>query len=84
MNCPIVWVSKLQGCIDLFTTEAEYISLSHAMRELIPFTGSVEKLNEIFHKDKLKQIVKKNLKIIMEHWNWQEQQKIDPEPNTLH
>ena len=38
MNCPIVWVSKLQGCIILSTTEAEYIALSHATRELIPFT----------------------------------------------
>ena len=57
MNCPIVWVSKLQGCISLSTTEAEYIALSHSMRELIPFTGLVE-LNEIFHKEKLKPTVK--------------------------
>ena len=58
MNCPIVWASKLQGCISLSTTEAEYIALSHAMRELIPFTGLVEELNEIFNKDKIKPIVK--------------------------
>ena len=58
MNCPIVWASKLQGCISLSTTEAEYVALSHAMRELIPFTGLVEELNEIFNKDKIKPIVK--------------------------
>ena len=58
MNYPIVWVSKLQECISLSTTEAEYIALSHGMRELIPFTGLVEELNEIFNKDKIKPIVK--------------------------
>ena len=51
----------------MLTTEAECIALSHAMRELIPFTGLVEELNEIFHKDKLKQIVRGKLKITMEH-----------------
>ena len=58
MNCPIAWVSKLQGCISLSTTEAEYIALSHIMRELIPFTGLFEELNEILHKEKLKLTVK--------------------------
>ena len=58
MNCPIVCVSKLQGFISLSTTEAEYIALSHAMRELIPFSGLVQELNEIFLKDQLKPIVK--------------------------
>ena len=35
-NCPIVWVSKMQIEIALSTTEAEYISLSQSMRDLIP------------------------------------------------
>jgi len=34
-NCP-VWVSKLQTDIALSTTEAEYIALSQAMRDIIP------------------------------------------------
>ena len=34
-NCPILWVSKLQSEISLSTTEAEYIALSQAMREVI-------------------------------------------------
>ena len=43
-NYPIVWVSMLQGCISLSTTESEYIILSHVMRVLIMFTGLVEEL----------------------------------------
>ena len=35
-GCPVVWKSKLQSLIALSTLEAEYISLSQCMRELIP------------------------------------------------
>jgi hypothetical protein len=35
-NCPVLWVSKLQTETALSTTEAEYIALSQAMRDLIP------------------------------------------------
>jgi hypothetical protein len=35
-NCPLLWVSKLQTEISLSTTEAEYIALSQAMRDLLP------------------------------------------------
>ena len=35
-GCPITWVSKLQTEVALLATEAEYIALSHSMRELIP------------------------------------------------
>ena len=35
-GCPLVWISKLQQEITLSTTEAEYVALSMAMRELIP------------------------------------------------
>jgi hypothetical protein len=35
-NCPLVWASKLQTEIALSTTEAEYIALSTAMREILP------------------------------------------------
>ena len=51
LKTKVVWVYLLH-------TEAEYIALSHSMRELIPFTGLVEELNEIFNKDKLKPIEK--------------------------
>ena len=36
VNFPIVWVGKIQTEIVLSTTEAEYISLSLSMRDLIP------------------------------------------------
>ncbi len=47
-NCPIFQTSKLQSDIVLLTTEAEYISLSQTMHDLIPLlhhlTGSVYNL----------------------------------------
>ena len=61
MNFPVIWLSKLQGCISLPTTEVEYIVLLQSMRELIPFTGLVEELNDILNKDKLKPVVKYKL-----------------------
>ena len=45
MGCPIVWSSKLQTQIALSTMEAEYISLSNSMRELISLR---ETLKEFF------------------------------------
>ena len=42
--CPIQWSSNLQSEITLSTTEAEYIALSQAMRELLP---SRQLLNEM-------------------------------------
>ena len=44
MNCPLLWVSKLQTQIALSTMEAEYIALSASMRELI---GTREIIKEI-------------------------------------
>ncbi len=35
-ECPIHWVRKLQTKISLSTTEAEYIALSMATRDLLP------------------------------------------------
>jgi hypothetical protein len=35
-GCSLVWCSKLQTEIALSTTESEYISLSAALREVIP------------------------------------------------
>jgi hypothetical protein len=37
-GCPLLWTSKLQTEIALSSTEAEYIALSQAMREVIPLT----------------------------------------------
>jgi hypothetical protein len=41
-NCPILWASKMQTEIALSTTEAEYMALSMAMREMIPLVRLFE------------------------------------------
>ena len=46
MNCPILWASKLQSEISLSTTEAEYISLSQAMRGIIQIMEHLEQLEK--------------------------------------
>jgi Reverse transcriptase (RNA-dependent DNA polymerase) len=43
-NCPIVWASKLQTEIALSSTESEYVSLSQALREVIPMMALIEEL----------------------------------------
>jgi hypothetical protein len=43
-NCPLLWVSKLQSEIALSTTEAEYIALSQAMRDLIPMRSLLQEI----------------------------------------
>jgi hypothetical protein len=35
-GCPIIWASKLQTEVALSSTEAEYIALSQALRDVIP------------------------------------------------
>ena len=35
-NCTILWASKMQSQVALSTTEAEYISLSSALQDVIP------------------------------------------------
>ena len=43
-----MWKSELQTVITLSTTEAEYIALSQAMREVIPLLGILEELEPFF------------------------------------
>lgn len=45
-GCPIHWASKLQSKIALSTTEAEYIALSMASRELLPLRRLVIELHK--------------------------------------
>ena len=47
-GCPITWCSKLQTEIALSTTESEYIALSQAMREVIPFMNLMMEVGDIF------------------------------------
>ena len=46
-GCPIYWASKLQTEITLSTTESEYIALSMAMREVLPFMNLMQEINEV-------------------------------------
>ena len=46
-NCPIIWNSKLQTEIALSTTEAEYVALSQAMRDVVPMINLLEELKRI-------------------------------------
>ena len=47
-GCPITWQSKLQTEIALSTTESEYIALSTAMCEVIPFLELLKEASEVF------------------------------------
>ena len=46
-GCPILWHSKLQTEIALSTTEAEYIALSSAMRDLIPMRTLLAEIGKV-------------------------------------
>mmetsp|Transcript_7788 Transcript_7788/g.16658 ORF Transcript_7788/g.16658 Transcript_7788/m.16658 type:complete len:228 (+) Transcript_7788:167-850(+) len=47
-GCPIFWSSKLQTEIALSTTEAEYIALLSAMREVLPFLNMMKEIHDVF------------------------------------
>ncbi len=47
-GCPITWTSKLQTEIALSTTEAEYIALSQAMREMLLFLNLMQEIGVVF------------------------------------
>ena len=46
-NCPVHWVSKLQSEISVSMMEAEYISLSTAMRDMIPPRTLVDEVKDL-------------------------------------
>ena len=46
-RCPIIWASKLQSQVALSTTEAEYIAMSMALRDVIPI---MELMNEFWER----------------------------------
>jgi hypothetical protein len=51
-NCPVHWSSKLQTEVALSTTEAEYIALAQALRELIPLRRGFEDMIKAFNLEK--------------------------------
>ena len=45
-GCPILWGSKMQTLVALSTTEAEYIALSSALREVIAIQALMKELQD--------------------------------------
>ena len=45
-GCPILWKSKMQSIISLSTTEAEYVALSSALRDVIGIIHVLEELDK--------------------------------------
>jgi hypothetical protein len=43
---PVSWASKLQSQVELSTTEAEYIAMSQALKDIIPITGLLQDMRE--------------------------------------
>jgi hypothetical protein len=43
-GCPVCWASKLQSQVALSTTEAEYIAMSMALRDVIPVMNLIEEI----------------------------------------
>ena len=44
-NCPTIWASRLQIEIAISTTEAEYIALSQAIRDVLPFVSIMKEID---------------------------------------
>lgn len=44
-GCPIIWASKLQTEIALSVTEAEYVSLSQSLRDVLPLMGLLREIH---------------------------------------
>ncbi len=43
-GCPIIWASKLQMQVALSTTEAEYIAMSQALRDVLPIMFLIQEI----------------------------------------
>jgi hypothetical protein len=43
-GCPVCWASKLQSQVALSTTEAEYIAMSMALRDVIPVMNLIDEM----------------------------------------
>jgi hypothetical protein len=48
-GCPILWASRLQSVFALSTTEAEYVALSTALRDIIPVMDLLKEMQDQGH-----------------------------------
>eukprot|EP00804_Cyclotella_cryptica_P023589 CCRYP_011926-RA/>CCRYP_011926-RA protein AED:0.24 eAED:0.24 QI:0/-1/0/1/-1/1/1/0/157 len=44
--CPVIWASKLQSQVAVSTTEAEYIAMPMAFRDVIPLMELIKEMRE--------------------------------------
>ena len=51
-NCPILWISRMQGGIACSTMEAEYTALSMSLRAAIPFLDLLKEVAKGLHYNK--------------------------------
>jgi hypothetical protein len=49
LGCPLIWASRLQTVFALSTSEAEYIALSTALRDVIPMMDLLNEMKETGH-----------------------------------
>lgn len=56
-SCPILWTLKIQTETALLTTKAEYISLSQALRDLIPLRTVLQEVSKTFGYEFKKQLL---------------------------
>ena len=59
-GCPLTWVSKLQTETSVSTMMAEYVALSHAMREMLPLKRVVKEVAGILTDSKQVKVVAKS------------------------
>ena len=45
-NCPLLWVSKLQTSISLYTLHSEYVVFSHSFTALLPLESLINEVIE--------------------------------------
>ena len=62
-DCPLLWVSKLQTEIALYTLHSEYATLSRYVRELLPLKSLIKEVIEklVIDSDKLKFVSSSNV-----------------------
>ena len=80
---PLTWCSKLQTQIALSTCEAEYYSLSQALREAIPTMGLVKEFKEYRFLDSINspRCIARSLKTMPVRLKWPRSTKCDLSPS---
>jgi len=73
-GCPLTWASRLQSEIALSTTEAQYIALSTAMRDLLPTRALLKEIGDkmqLSYCQQSKILSRGYGRIIMGQYKWQ-------------